>query len=97
MKTKKIRRSLLWAVLVAGFAGTLTMGTHPVRAESISSSEIATGDGTTVQPYVWAEVADSVTGALTSVAHVFFSCMFVQNAVLVAAPAYRALPERALD
>ena len=62
MKTKRIRRSLLWGVLLAGVAGTLTATTRPVRAETVTSSSAvaATNDesgSSTVKPYAWVVLA----------------------------------------
>ncbi|HXU69217.1 MAG TPA: hypothetical protein VN947_07795 [Polyangia bacterium] len=77
MKTKMIRRSLSWGVLFAGFAGTLTVATRPVRAESITSSALAgaVGDGATVQPYFWSEIAH----AATDVAHAVTTALISGN------------------
>lgn len=107
MKTKKTRRSLLWGVLVAGFAGTLTMATHPVYAESVTSSAIVGSDGVPVQPFIWSEVAQSVTTAVTSVVTALIGGRLATDnfpsdrpttvIIGVNSPAYAGLPERALD
>jgi hypothetical protein len=113
MKTRKTRRSLLWGVLLAGFAGTLTATTHPVRAESTTSSALATAlsDGSTVKPFFWTEVGQVAVQAAISVAQGitalvgghgpvsidFVSQMCLAGSTGIAAPAYHALPERALD
>lgn len=110
MKTKKTRRMLLWGVLFAGFAGTLTAATRPVHAEAITSAATAaaTGDSSAVKPYFWTEVAQSVTDAVTSVAHAIiggrgqlisddFPSQYWIGTTCVASPASHALPERALD
>lgn len=96
MKTKKNRRALLWGVLVAGFAGTLTVATHPVRAESVTSSAIAPGaDGSgapPATPYSWVEAARAavLNGGLIAPPHYDW----LLGTAGVASP---ALPERALD
>jgi len=49
------KRSLLWILLVAAAAGTLTGATRAVRAETTTSSAIgsATSDGRVATPYFW--------------------------------------------
>ena len=104
MKTQRIRRSLLCGVLLAGVAGTLTATTRPVRAASITSSPIAaTGDGATVKPYFWTELAQLATSYL--IGNYVSPEMVVDNNVLAATraaigiseSALRAIPARALD
>jgi hypothetical protein len=110
MKTKKTRRSLLWGVLLAGFAGTLTAATHPVRAESTTSSALATalGDDTassTVKPYFWTELAHqaatSSCGLISSDIGALYAYYIATTGsgctYGVASSAARALPEHALD
>lgn len=107
MKTKKTRRSLLWGVLLAGFAGTLTVATHPVRAEGITSSAIAaaTGDASTVKPYFWSEIAHAVTALIggssgpigLDVKGDGWAPTYIEIAGGVNQQALRAVPARALD
>lgn len=109
MKTKKTRRSLLWGLLLAGFAGTLTVATHPVRAEAVTSSAVAaaTADASgSAKPYFWTEAAHAAVQAVTDVARGIISGQLISDdfpsqywvgTTGVATSAYHGLPERALD
>lgn len=105
-KSHPIRRSLLWGVLLAGAAGTLTATTRPVHAESITSSEIAAATSSesgapTVKPFAWTQ---SVINAVQSLAFISGALAPPNRDYYLAAvagginqPAFRALSVHALD
>ncbi|HXU69218.1 MAG TPA: hypothetical protein VN947_07800 [Polyangia bacterium] len=107
MKTKKTRRALVSAALLASLAGTLTATTRPVRADSVTSSAIAgatDGSSSTVKPYFWTQAAlfyGNSSGLIASDIGALYAYYVATSGsgctYGVATAAARALPERALD